>query len=44
LNLAPKALVLKLLGRRIPDRAVLGAHYLMWLIATVVLVWYLIGG
>ncbi|MCH7667206.1 MAG: fumarate reductase subunit C [Acidobacteria bacterium] len=30
-NLAPQALVLRLLGRRIPDRVVLLAHYLGWL-------------
>ncbi len=30
-NLAPQALVLRLVGRRIPDRVVLLAHYLGWL-------------
>ena len=30
-NLAPRALVLRLVGRRIPDRVILLAHYLGWL-------------
>ena len=31
LNLAPRALVLRLAGRRVPDRVILLAHYLGWL-------------
>jgi len=44
LNLAPKALVLRLGGRRLPDWAVVSAHYLAWLAASAVVVWFLRGG
>ena len=43
LNLAPKALVLHVRGKRVPDAAVLAAHYAAWLAATVLLVWLLVG-
>lgn len=42
-NLAPKALVMRLGGRRIPDAVVLMAHYAAWLVATGVVVWLLLG-
>ncbi len=38
-NLAPKALVLHLGRRRIPNAFVLVAHYGAWLVATVVVIW-----
>jgi len=34
LHLAPKALVVKLGGHRVPDAAILAGHYLGWLAAT----------
>jgi fumarate reductase subunit C len=34
LHLAPKAMVVKLGGRRIPDAAILAAHYLAWAAGT----------
>ena len=40
-NLAPKALVLHLGRKRLPDAAVLAAHYAAWLVATALVVWYL---
>ena len=43
LNLTPKALVLYLGRRRVPDVAVLLGHYAAWLIATALVVWYLVG-
>lgn len=43
LNLAPKALVLRLGGRRVPDQVVLAAHYLAWLLATGLVAWVLLG-
>ena len=42
LNLAPKALVVKLGRKRISDAAVIAGHYLAWLAATALLVGYLI--
>ena len=43
LNLAPKALVVKLGGRRLPDWAVVAGHYFLWLAASAVVVWFLRG-
>ncbi len=43
LNLAPKALVVRLGRRRIPNRAVLAGHYFGWLAATVLLFFFLVG-
>jgi fumarate reductase subunit C len=43
LNLAPKALVLKVGGRRLSDRAVIAAHYLAWIAASALVVWGLGG-
>lgn len=42
LNLAPSALVLRIGGRRIPDQAVLIAHYLGWIAASGLVYWYLV--
>jgi fumarate reductase subunit C len=44
LNLAPKALVVRLGGRRLPDWMVVAGHYFLWLVASLVVVWYLHGG
>ncbi len=42
-NLAPKALSVRLGRRRVPDAVVLAGHYASWLIATALVVWYLLG-
>ena len=44
LNLAPKALVLHLAKRRVPDRLVLAAHYLAWLVCSGAMIWILLEG
>ena len=44
LNLAPKALVVRLGGRRLPDWAVVSGHYFLWLVASGAVVWLLRGG
>ena len=43
LNLAPKALVLRVGSKRLPDVAVLAGHYAAWLGATALLVWLVVG-
>ena len=43
LNLAPKALVVHVGGKRLPDLAVLAGHYAAWLGATALLVWLVVG-
>ncbi|MGH9464193.1 MAG: fumarate reductase subunit C [Thermoanaerobaculia bacterium] len=44
LGLAPQAMVLRLGGRRVPDRVVLAAHYLAWLAASGLVAWWVLGG
>jgi fumarate reductase subunit C len=44
LNLAPKALVIRLGRRRVPDAVVVGAHYAAWLGASGLVAWFLLGG
>jgi fumarate reductase subunit C len=41
LNLAPKALVVRLGGRRLPDWAVVAGHYFLWLAASLLVLWFL---
>ena len=43
LNLAPRALVLRLRGRKVPDRLILAGHYLGWMAVTLLIVWGLVG-
>lgn len=43
LNLAPKALVIRLGGRRVPDLAVVAAHYLAWGTVSALVFWLLLG-
>jgi fumarate reductase subunit C len=43
LNLAPKALVVRVGGRRMPEEAILFAHYVGWVAATLLVIWYLLG-
>jgi fumarate reductase subunit C len=37
--LAPRAMVIHLLGRRVQPRAVLAGHYAAWVVVSVVLLW-----
>ncbi len=43
-HLAPKALVFRLGGRRIPDSAVVGMNYVAWIIACAFIAWMILGG
>ncbi len=43
LNLAPKALVLRARGRRVPDMAIALAHYGAWIVASGAILWLLAG-
>lgn len=42
-SLAPKALSVRLGPLRVPDAAVVAGHYAAWLVATGLVVWYLVG-
>lgn len=43
-GLAPQALALKVGGRRVPDGLVLAGHYAVWLAASTLVAWALLGG
>jgi len=42
-NLTPRAMVVRLRGRKVPPRAVLAGVYLGWLVVTAVLAWLVVG-
>lgn len=41
LNLAPKALVVRVRGTRVPDRVIVAGHYGAWIITSALLAWML---
>jgi fumarate reductase subunit C len=43
-NLAPRAMVVRMSGKRMPDRLVSGSNYVAWLIVSVVAVWLILRG
>jgi fumarate reductase subunit C len=43
-NLAPKAMVVTLGGRRVPGAVIAGANYSAWAVITVLAIWALLGG
>ncbi len=42
LSLAPKALVVRVSGRRIPDGMVIAGHYMAWGLASAFVLWFLV--
>ena len=44
LNLAPRALVMQIAGRSVPDVLVLVGHYVAWAGATAFVAWFLVRG
>ncbi|MGE0881921.1 MAG: fumarate reductase subunit C [Blastocatellales bacterium] len=43
-NLAPKAMPIRLGGKRLPDWMIAAPNYVMWLAVSAIIVWFLIGG
>ena len=43
-TLAPKAMVLRLHGRRLPSRTVAAGHFAAWAVASAVVAWIVLGG
>lgn len=43
-NLAPKAMAVRMGGKRVPDLVISGTNYLIWLIASVVIAWIILRG
>ena len=43
-NLAPKAMVMRLGGKRVPSNWILASNYAAWVVVSVVLAWTILGG
>lgn len=42
-SLAPRAMVIRLRGRRVPSGAVLAGHYAAWLVVSAIIAWVVLG-
>jgi fumarate reductase subunit C len=43
-NLAPRALVVRVRGKRVPDLLIAGSNYVAWLVVSVVVAWLILRG
>lgn len=43
-NLAPRAMVVRVRGRRVPDFLIAGSNYIAWLVVSVVVAWFILRG
>ena len=43
-NLTPRAIVLRLGGKRVPDILIIAPNYVAWLVISGVLAWVIVGG
>lgn len=43
-NLAPRAIVVRVRGKRMPDRLIAGSNYVAWLVVSVVVAWLILRG
>ncbi len=43
-NLAPRAMILRLGGKRVPDVAIAASNYVAWIVASAIVGWFLLGG
>jgi fumarate reductase subunit C len=43
-NLAPRAMAVRLRGKRVPDLRIAGANYAVWLVVSVAVAWLILGG
>lgn len=43
-QLAPRAMAVRLRGRRIPDPLIVAANFVAWLVISAVVAWFLLGG
>jgi fumarate reductase subunit C len=44
LSLAPKAMAVRIRGKRVPDLLITGTNYAAWLVISAVVAWFLLGG
>ena len=42
-NLAPQAMVLRVLGKRVPGRLIMASNYVAWALSTALVVWLILG-
>jgi fumarate reductase subunit C len=43
-NLAPRAMVVRVRGRRVPDLLIAASNYVAWLVVSAVVAWFILGG
>jgi fumarate reductase subunit C len=43
-NLAPRAMAVRIRGKRLPDLAIAGPNYAAWIVASAVVTWIVLGG
>jgi fumarate reductase subunit C len=43
-NLAPRAMAVRVLGKRLPDILIAGSNYVAWLVVSVVMAWLILKG
>jgi fumarate reductase subunit C len=43
-NLAPRAMAVRLRGKRVPDLLIVGANYVAWLVVSVAVAWLILRG
>lgn len=43
-NLAPRAMVVRIRGQRMPDLLIAGSNYVAWLVVSVVVAWFILRG
>jgi succinate dehydrogenase subunit C len=43
-NLAPRAIVVRVRGKRVPDRLIAGSNYVAWLVVSVAVAWLILRG
>jgi fumarate reductase subunit C len=43
-NLAPRAMVVRVRGRRVPDLLIAGSNYAAWLVVSVAVAWLILRG
>jgi fumarate reductase subunit C len=44
LSLAPRAMAVRIRGKRVPDLLITGTNYAAWLVISAVVAWFLLGG
>jgi fumarate reductase subunit C len=44
LSLAPRAMAVRIRGKRVPDLLISGTNYAAWLVISAVVAWFLLGG